>query len=205
MQSVYSIGLQVHQLSNLKVTAEYREVSQILAEWAREHSAVGKLCFPCISRGSGIYNLRAGHQRLLSFCRTKAATLEQGMSFACLWTLPQCMRPADASTLCISASKLRPALPALQDVAKFADQACEALDVYDAYMGVFVNFPDSPWRRSALAFLMGMLNTLSRVTMECLKFRANVSTALLEEVACIGTSPQKKREYVNQDTIQMSS
>ena len=51
----------------------------------------------------------------------------------------------------------------LQDVIAFAKSASEALDVYDAYMGVFVNFPDIPWRRSALAFLLGIVQQPSRL------------------------------------------
>lgn len=56
-------------------------------------------------------------------------------------------------------------LPVLQDVIAFAKSASEALDVYDAYMGVFVNFPDIPWRRSALAFLLGIVQQPSRSTL----------------------------------------
>ena len=63
----------------------------------------------------------------------------------------------------------------MQDVVKFAHQASEALDVYDAYMGVFVNFPDIPWRRSALAFLLGTLKTLSMAKMKCLRVRAYIN------------------------------
>ena len=49
LQSVYSIGLHVHQVPGLKPTAEYKEVGQILAGWATERSSVRKekLIFCC--------------------------------------------------------------------------------------------------------------------------------------------------------------
>jgi len=49
----------------------------------------------------------------------------------------------------------------LQAILTFARATNAALQDFDVYMGIFVNFDDTPWRRSALAFLVGMCRLCS--------------------------------------------
>ena len=49
----------------------------------------------------------------------------------------------------------------LQELTIYSLEVCNALEFFDPYMGAYPNLSDTPWKRSALAFLLGKATLLA--------------------------------------------
>ena len=79
---MYSIGLHVHQVPSLKLSAEYREVSQILAEWAADRAEVREDSPLAFQRGLARHRLRSLELSQVEGDSTKA----KGDLYICAYT-----------------------------------------------------------------------------------------------------------------------